>query len=175
MGEMFEPGGVPEGYYEVPLGQPSVKRAGTDLTIVTLGPALYTAIAAADELTQRFGLNAEIIDLRAANPLDYDPVAASVRKTGRLLLVSEAVERGNFLHTVAGDLARICFDDLDAPPVVVGSRNWITPAPELEAMFFPQTEWLLDAIHEQILPLAGHRPSTNRTAAETARRARFGV
>ena len=48
MGELFEPGGVPEGYYEIELGEPSVKRAGSDLTIVTLGPALYTAIEAAD-------------------------------------------------------------------------------------------------------------------------------
>jgi 2-oxoisovalerate dehydrogenase E1 component len=175
MGEMFEPGGVPEGYYEVELGQPSIKRAGSDLTIVTLGPALYTAMAAADELAERFGLSAEIVDLRAATPLNYDPVAASVRKTGRVLLVSEAVERGNFLQTVAGDLARMCFDDLDAPPVVVGSRNWITPAPELEAMFFAQPGWLLDAIHEQILPLEGYVPTTRQTPAETARRARHGV
>ena len=175
IGEMFEPAGVPEGYYEVDLSQPSVKRVGTDLTIVTLGPALYTAIAAADELAARFGLSAEVVDLRSANPLDYDLVAGSVRKTGKVLLVSEAVERGNAMQTVASNLTQMCFDDLDGPPVVVGSRNWITPAPELEAMFFPQPTWLLDTVHELILPLEGYRPTTNRTIGELARRARLGV
>jgi 2-oxoisovalerate dehydrogenase E1 component len=58
---------------------------------------------------------------------------------------------------------------------VIGSRNWITPAAELEALFFPQPGWLLDAVHEQILPLQGHRPSTNRTRGELVRRARLGV
>jgi len=89
--------------------------------------------------------------------------------------VSEAVERGSVMQTVASTLTTLCFDDLDSPPVVVGSRNWITPAPELEAMFFPQPGWLLDAIHEQILPLQGHQPCTNRTNGELMRRARLGV
>ena len=82
-GEMFEQQGVPEGYYEIEIGEPSVKRQGSDITIVTLGPALYTAIAAADELKSRYGVSAEVIDLRAANPLNYGPIAESVRKTGR--------------------------------------------------------------------------------------------
>ena len=72
-GEMFEEQGVPEGYYEIEIGEPSVKRRGSDITVVTLGPALYTAIAAADELKSRYGLSAEVIDLRAANPLNYGP------------------------------------------------------------------------------------------------------
>ena len=65
---------MPEGYYEIDLSEPSIKRPGTDLTIVTLGPALYTAIAAADELQTRFGLSAEVVDLRAATPLNYAPL-----------------------------------------------------------------------------------------------------
>ena len=138
MGEMFAPDGVPDDYYEIELGQPSVKRTGSDLTIVTLGPALYTAIGAADELATRFALSAEVVDLRSLNPLSYDLLVESVRKTGKVLLASEAVERGSFLQTVASNLSQICFDDLDAPPVVMGSRNWITPPAELEEMFFPQ-------------------------------------
>ena len=59
--------------------------------------------------------------------------------------------------------------------LVVGSRNWITPAPELEAMFFPQAGWLLDAVHEQILPLQGYQTTTNQTTGELMRRARLGV
>jgi 2-oxoisovalerate dehydrogenase E1 component len=175
VGEMFEAQGVPEGYYEIELSEPSVKREGTDLTIVTLGPALYTAVAAAEELQARFGVSVEIVDLRAANPLNYGPVVQSVRKTGNVLLASDAVERGNVLQTIAATLTQFCFDDLDGPPVVVGSRNWITPAAELEAMFFPQPSWLIDAVHERILPLPGHRPGTRQTREELVNRAKFGV
>lgn len=175
VGEMFEESGVPEGYYEIPLSEPSIKRTGTDLTLITFGPALYTAIAAAGQLHIRFGVSAEVVDLRAAAPLNYAPLVRSVKKTGKVLLVSDAVERGSVMHTVATNLTQLCFDDLDAPPVVVGSRNWITPAAELEAMFFPQAGWLLDAIHERMLPLAGYRPSTNQTLDELLRRAQLGV
>ena len=175
IGETFQTAGVPEAYYEIELGLPSVKRTGADLTMVTFGPALYTAIAAADELRDHFDLSTEVIDLRSANPLDYGLLVELVRKTGKVLLVSDAVERGGVMQTVASTLTQLCFDDLDAPPVVVGSRNWITPAPELEEMFFPQPAWLLDAVHEQILPLPGYRPAGNRTRGELLRRARLGV
>ena len=174
-GEMFAAQGVPEGYYEIELGEPSVKRAGRDLSIITFGPALYSALKAAEELQAKYGLSAELIDLRSANPLNYDALAESVRKTGKALLVSDAVERGGVMQTVAATLTQLCFDDLDAPPVVVGSRNWITPAAELETLFFPQPAWILDAIHERIVPLKGHRPSTNQTLGELSRRARLGV
>jgi 2-oxoisovalerate dehydrogenase E1 component len=174
-GEMFEERGVPEGYYEIELSEPSVKRRGRDLTIITLGPTLYTAVAAADELQARFGLSAELIDLRAANPLNYDPLVESVRKTGKVLLACDAVERGSVMQTVAATLTQLCFDDLDGPPVIVGSRNWITPAAELETLFFPQASWLLDAVHERILPLEGYRPRTNQTLGELVRRGRLGV
>ena len=175
IGEMFAEQGVPEGQYEIDLSEPSIKRKGKDLTIITLGPALYTALDAADRLEKEFGLSAEIIDLRAINPINYETLVASVKKTGKVILISDAVERGCVLQTVATNLTQLCFDDLDAPPVVVGSRNWITPAPELEAMFFPQPEWLLDAIHERILPLKGYRPHTNYTLGELVRRSRLGV
>jgi 2-oxoisovalerate dehydrogenase E1 component len=174
-GEMFEEAGVPEGYYEVPLGEPAVKKAGTDLTIITFGPALYTALAAARTLESRHGLSAELIDLRSANPLNFEPLLRSVRKTGRVLLTCEAVERGCLMQSIAANLTQLAFDALDAPPVVVGSRNWITPAAELESMFFPQPEWLLDAIHERIIPLKDYRPSTNQTGDELVRRLRLGI
>jgi 2-oxoisovalerate dehydrogenase E1 component len=175
LGEMFEPNGVPEGYYEIAIGEPSVKRRGTDLTIITLGPALYNAIAAADQLSSKYGVSAEVIDLRSVTPLNYDCLVDSVRKTGKVLLVSDAVARGSAVESVAAQLTQLCFDQLDAPPVVVGSRNWITPPAELEAMFFPQVDWLLDAVHEQILPLKGHAAKTNQTRGELARRSRLGV
>src|ERR1039458_2660844 len=114
IGEMFVEQGVPEGHYEIDLSEPSIKRKGKDLTIITLGPTLYTAVEAANRLEKEFGLSAEIIDLRAVNPLNYELLVASVRKTGKVLLASDAVERGCALHTVATNLTQLCFDDLDA-------------------------------------------------------------
>lgn len=174
VGEEFESAGVPEGYYEIPEGEPSVKREGKDLTLITLGATLYEGIQAADMLKEQYGLSAEVIDLRFINPLNYDVLIESVKKTGRVVLASDASERGSFLHTVASQLSRYAFDYLDAPPVVVGSKNWITPA-ELESLFFPKPEWILDAIHENILPLPGRKVVSNQTSAELLRANRKGV
>ncbi|MDR0844238.1 MAG: hypothetical protein LBN71_03380, partial [Tannerella sp.] len=69
----------------------------------------------------------------------------------------------------------LAFDDLDAPPVVLGSRNWITPAYELEYAFFPQPESFIDAIHEKIVPLQGYVPVHNFTEPEQIRRAKKGI
>jgi 2-oxoisovalerate dehydrogenase E1 component len=174
-GEMFAEHGVPEGYYEIDLSEPSIKRTGRDLTIITFGPALYTAVEAADVLAAKYGLSAELIDLRTANPIDYQPILESVKKTGKVVLASDACERGSVVQSVAANITQLAFDYLDAPPAVVGSRNWITPAPELETMFFPQKEWILDTIHERVLPLEDHVPTTNQTLGELVRRSRQGV
>ncbi|MFV0407722.1 MAG: thiamine pyrophosphate-dependent enzyme [Propioniciclava sp.] len=175
IGEQFEADGVPEGYYQTPEGEPVIRREGTDVTIATLGATLYRALEAADILQEKHGISAEVIDLRFVAPLNYDTVVASVQKTGRLVLSSDAVARGSFLQTVAADVQTLAFDALDAPVVVVGARNHITPAPELEDLFFPQPEWIVDAIHEQIVPLTGHVPGANFTFGEIARRSRKGV
>lgn len=174
-GEEFEPGGVPEGYYETPEGEPAIRREGTDITIAGYGATIYRALEAADVLQEKYGMSAEVIDLRFVAPLNYDKLIESVKKTGRLLLTSDAVERGNFLNTVAANVQTLAFDALDAPIAVVGSRNGITPGPELESYFFPQVEWIIDTIHERIVPLPGHVPSSNQTEGEIARRNRLGL
>jgi 2-oxoisovalerate dehydrogenase E1 component len=175
VGEQFHEGGVPEGYYEIPFGEPDVKREGKDVTILTIGSTLYTALQAADVLKEKYGVEAELIDARCLVPFNYEPVLQSVRKTGRILLASDASVRGSFLNDMAQNITQLAFDDLDAPVVVAGSRNWIVPAHELETFFFPQKEWIIDAIHERILPLAGHQPTTNWSDAEILRRNKMGV
>jgi 2-oxoisovalerate dehydrogenase E1 component len=175
IGEEFEAGGVPEGYYETPEGVPAIRRQGKDLTIITIGATLYTALKAADEMKEKYGIDAEVIDLRFVNPLDYDVLVESVKKTGRVILASDAVERGNVLHNVANNLSQLCFDSLDAPPVVLGARNWISPAAEMEEEFFPQPSWIIDLVHERILPLPGHTPTTVQTTGEILRQNRSGV
>jgi 2-oxoisovalerate dehydrogenase E1 component len=174
IGEMFEPE-VPEGYYEIPIGPPAQRRSGADLTLITIGATLYRAVEAADKLQAEHGLGCDLFDCRSINPLDYEPLVASIKKTGRVVLASDACERGSALQTIAVNLGQLAFDYLDAPPVVVGSRNWITPGPELEAAFFPQADWIIDAVHERILPLPSYTPTTNQTLGELNRRNREGV
>jgi len=174
IGEMFVAEGVPEGYYEIPEGEPAIRREGKDVTLVALGPALYTAIAAADKLAE-LGLSAEVIDLRWINPLKYEMLIESVKKTGRCVMVTDSAERGSYLHTVASNLSRLAFDYLDAPVVVAGSKNWITPPAEMEEYYFAQPSSILDAIHEQILPLPGYTPKHNFTDGEFFRTSRKGV
>lgn len=88
-------GGVPVGYYEVEMGEPAVRRRGQDITIVTLGATLYRALEAAVELQERYHLSAEVIDARFVNPLNYEIIIDSVKKTGRVVLASDACERGS--------------------------------------------------------------------------------
>ena len=175
IGEFFHTGGVPEGFYEVPIGQPDIKRIGKDITIISVGATLYTAMKAADTLKATYGLDVELIDLRTLTPLDYSVILESIKKTGRVLLTSDACQRGSYLNDVAQHISELAFDDLDAPPVVVGSRNWVTPAYELEKYFFPQPDWLIDAIHEKIVPLPGHVVTTNFTDVEYFRVAKRGI
>ncbi len=175
IGEMFVKSGVPQGYYEIEEGEPVIRREGKDITIVTIGSALYTAINAAEILEKEFQLSAEIIDARFINPLNYDKIIESVQKTGKIILSSDAVERGSFLNVIASQITQFAFDYLDAPPVIVGARNWITPGAEMEEMFFPQKEWLIDAIHERIVPLPGYKTTTIQTLGEMKRRNKNGI
>ena len=99
----------------------------------------------------------------------------SVRKTGKILLTSDACEKGSFINTMAQTISELAFDELDAPPVVVGARNWITPCFELDNDFFPQPEWMIDAIHENIMPIPGHTTISNFTPVERLRREKAGV
>lgn len=175
VGEMFRADGVPEGYYEIPLGEPDVKRSGSDVTILTIGATLYRAVDAAAILEEKYGVSAEVIDARSLVPFNYQPVINSIRKTGRVVISGDASARGSFLRELASNIAELAFDYLDAPPVVVGSRNWITPAYELEEYFFPQASWILDAIHQRILPLKDHVVTNDFSEAEQIIRNARGV
>ncbi len=175
VGELFEKGGVPEGYYETEEGEPAVRTQGKDLTLVTLGPVLYSGMKVVDEMKEKYGMEVELIDLRFVAPLNYDKIVESVKKTGRIVLASDAVERGSCLHNIASNITNLCFDYLDAPPVVIGAKNWISPAAEMEKDYFPQASWIIDAIHERVVPLPGHVVKHNYTTGEMLRIARKGV
>jgi 2-oxoisovalerate dehydrogenase E1 component len=174
IGEQFHEGGVPAGSYQIPIGEPDIKKAGKDLTILTIGATLYRALDAA-ELFKQHGIDAEVIDARSMVPFNYDLVVESVRKTGKIIISGDACERGSYLNDLARNINDLCFDDLDAPAIVLGSRNWITPAYELEDHFFPQADWFVDVFHERIQPIAGYTALHSFTDVEMKRRSRFGV
>lgn len=149
--EIFRRDGVPADYYRIPLGEPDVKRQGGDVTVLTFGPSLYPAMKAAGDLAQ-LGLETEVIDARSLVPFNYDPVLASVKKTGHLLIVTEASERGSFPMTIAANVARHGWSDLKAPPRVLGSPNWIVPGAEMESTYFPGAGDIVDIVTGEFYP-----------------------
>ncbi len=174
-GEEFHAGGVPAESYEVPFGEPDVKREGKDVTILTIGAVLYRAMEAADKLQKEYGISAEIIDARSIVPFNYEKVIESVKKTGRIVIVGDACDRGSIMRDMASNIAEMAFDYLDAPPAVFGSRNWITPAFEFEKYFFPQADGIIDVISEKLLPLPGRVCTINETELEHMERSKKGL
>ena len=174
-GEEFHEGGVPVEEYEWQPGAVNKVRDGKDLTILTIGATLYRALDAAKELSEKYGMEADVINMPSLVPLDYTDIIASVKKTGRVLLASDACARGSFLNDVAQNISNLCFDYLDAPPVVVSAKNWITPPYEFDEFFFPQAEWIVDAVNAKIVPLDGYVSKITPTEAQFLKNAKAGV
>ena len=174
-GEEFHEGGVPAEEYEWAPGAVNKVRDGKDLTILTIGATLYRAVDAAKTLSEKYGVEADVINMPSLVPLDYTDLIASVKKTGRVVLASDACARGTFLNEVAENISTLCFDYLDAPPVVIGARNWITPPHEFDKYFFPYAEWIIDAVNARLIPLEGYTSTTTPDEAETIRRNKLGV
>ena len=174
-GEEFHEGGVPVEEYEWQPGAVNKVRDGKDLTILTIGATLYRALDAAKELSEKYGMEADVINMPSLVPLDYTDIIASVKKTGRVVLASDACARGSFLNDVAQNISNLCFDYLDAPPVVVGAKNWITPPYEFDEFFFPQAEWIVDAVNAKIVPLDGYVSKITPTEAQFLKNAKAGV
>ncbi|MBS3734148.1 MAG: dehydrogenase [Phycisphaerae bacterium] len=173
--ELFVDGGVPEGRYTVDFGEPARRTEGADLTILTVGATLYRALDAAQQLQEMYGVSCEIWDARSIVPFNYEPILESVAKTHKILLASDACARGSFLQTAAATITQLGFDELDAPPVVLGARNWITPADEVEDAFFPYPGDFLDTVHEHLVPLDGYSVQRPCSRDELLRRNRLGI
>jgi 2-oxoisovalerate dehydrogenase E1 component beta subunit len=139
-------GDVPEGDYTVPLGKAAVVRPGQHVTLIAWGAMLYEAIAAADQAREK-GIECEILDLRTLWPVDIDTIVASVKKTGRVVVVHEAPRTCGFgaeLITLIGEKA---FLHLEAPPRRV--TGFDTPFPyTLEMEYLPLAHRILPAIVE---------------------------
>ncbi len=175
LGEGFVEKGVPTEDYTIPMGKADVKKKGTDITILSIGAALYQALEAANLLDEQFGISAEIIDARSAVPFDYGTVLRSVDKTGKLLVVGDGSERGAFMREIAENLMEFAFDLLDAPAVVVGARALPLSGLAMAKQVLPTAETILDAIHQKILPLSGYTPKVKFASEEKLRRAFEGL
>ena len=174
-GEEFHKEGVPTESYEVPFGEPDVKREGKDVTILTIGAVLYRALDAAKLLQEKYGISAEVIDSRSIVPFNYEKVIESVKKTGKIVIVGDACDRGSIMRDMASNITEMAFDYLDAPPVVFGSRNWITPAFEFEKYFFPQAEGIIDVINQKLMPIPGYVNTINESELEHMDRSKKGL
>jgi len=131
---------VPLGDFEVPLGKGLVRREGADVTVLTYGAMVWTALAAAEELG-REGVGLEVVDLRSLVPLDEDLVLSSVAKTHRALILHEDTKRGGVGAELAAILAEKLLWELDAPVVRVAAPDTPVPyAPPLEHAFLPKAE-----------------------------------
>ena len=140
-------GAVPEEEYLVPIGQARVAREGADVTLVGWGPAVPDLLAAAETLAAEHGVAAEVIDLRSLIPLDMETVLASVRKTGRCVVASQAVLVGSFVNEIVARVQLEAFDYLDGPVGRIGAANGISPQAEgLERAFLPNAGDVVRAV-----------------------------
>ncbi|NBQ48859.1 MAG: alpha-ketoacid dehydrogenase subunit beta, partial [Sphingobacteriia bacterium] len=141
-------GEVPEEEYLIPIGKADIKRAGSDVTIVSFGKIIKTALAAAKELSAR-GIEAEIVDLRSVRPIDYDTVINSVKKTNRLVVVEEAWPLASISTEIAYKVQRDAFDYLDAPVIRITTADTPLPyAPTLIEASLPNAERVIKAVEE---------------------------
>jgi 2-oxoisovalerate dehydrogenase E1 component beta subunit len=145
-------GDVPDGRFEVPIGKADVKRAGDDLTAIAYGLMLHQSLEAAVRLEEEEGVSVEVVDVRTISPLDRETILASVRKTGKAMVVYEDNRTYGAGAEIVATIAEEAMFDLDAPLVRIGGPD--VPAmgfaTNLEHAFMPDT----DRIHAAMLELA---------------------
>lgn len=142
---------VPEESYSIPIGKADVKREGKDVTIVATAIMVHKALEAAEEL-EKEGIDVEIIDPRTIVPLDEETIIQSVKKTGRLIVVHEAVKRGGIGGEIASMIAESeAFDYLDSPIKRLGGLAVPIPYnPVLEKAAIPQVPDIIAAVKETV-------------------------
>lgn len=153
-------GRVPEEEYLIPFGEADVKRRGRHVTIVAWSFLVHEALKAAVELAAEFELEAEVIDPRTLCPLDLDTITESVRKTGRLIVLSQACRTGSFTGEIAAQIQEACFDYLDAPIARIGSADGISPQSYvLEKAYLPNASSVVSVARNLCEGLSAPLPS----------------
>jgi pyruvate dehydrogenase E1 component beta subunit len=143
-------GEVPEEDYIVPLGQADVKRSGEDITLLTYSYMTLKCLEAAEAL-QTEGISVEVVDLRTLTPLDKETILQSVEKTGRAIVVHEAVKRGGVGGDIAAMIMEEAYDDLDGPVMRIGGKNTTIPYNlALEKVCVPTVEEIIEGVLELV-------------------------
>ncbi len=143
-------GPVPEEEYTIPLGVADVKREGTDVTIISYSRMLLRSLQAAEKLAEE-GISAEVIDLRTLKPLDLETVVKSVRKTGRVVGVTEAYKTSSIISELFTMINEVAFDYLDAPMVRVAALDVPVPRAEsLEDAAIPNVDAIIRGIRQAL-------------------------
>lgn len=143
-------GEVPGGDHVVPLGVAAIRRSGQDVTLLALSRMVSVALEAAEELAAQ-GISVEVIDPRSLAPLDLDTIVASVKKTGRLVVVHEAVVTGGVGAELAARVQEAAFDYLDSPILRVGAPFAPVPASlELEKLYVPGAARVASAVRDTL-------------------------
>jgi len=143
-----EKGPVPEEEYLVSIGKADIKREGSDVTLVATSRMVLRALKAAEALAED-GIEAEVLDLRSLVPLDEDAILQSVKKTGRLVIIHEAVKRGGYGAEIQAVVSEKAFDYLDAPIKRVAAANTPVPfAPILENFVIPDERDIIKEVKE---------------------------
>jgi 2-oxoisovalerate dehydrogenase E1 component beta subunit len=129
---------LPAGDYTVPIGQARVARPGRDLSVITFAAMLHVALEAAEALAQE-GIELEVVDLRTLLPLDREAIAATVRKTNRVMVLHEHSKTAGIAGEIAAIINEEVFDELDAPITRIAALDTPVPfSPPLEEAFLPQ-------------------------------------
>lgn len=128
-----------------PMGLARVERPGTDATLITYGAMVATALQAAEAAADE-GVSLEVIDLRSLSPVDYDSVAASVRKTGRVVVAHEASREAGVAAEVIASITERCFEYLESAPLRVTGHDVPYPPAKLERFHLPDLDRILDAV-----------------------------
>lgn len=136
---------IPEDEYFIPIGVADIKKAGTDLTIVSYGKLMKNALAAAEQL-EKEGVSAEVIDLRTIRPLDYNTIINSVKKTNRLVILEESWPFGSISTEITYMIQQKAFDYLDAPIKRITAPDISAPySSELFKEWFPSIDRVVEA------------------------------
>jgi len=140
-------GEVPEGKYTVPIGKANIVREGTDVTIITYGAMVHTALKAAEEIEKRRGVKVEVIDLRTISPIDLDTIITSIQKTNRAIVVQEAQKTSGVAAEVIAQINEKALLYLEAPVLRVAPPDTVYPFAMIEDTWLPNPSRIVEALN----------------------------
>lgn len=138
-------GEVPEEEYTIELGKADVKREGKDVTIVTYGAMVHSALKAAEQL-EKENIDLEVIDLRTVSPIDYETIIESVQKTNRVVVVQEAQRQAGIAANVAAEIQERAILHLEAPVIRVTAPDTVYPFSEAEKAWLPNDKDIIEKV-----------------------------